>query len=234
MRAKKSHLREWKFEPSSQRRRRKGSSSKFVHIPGGSSLATTCCYPQSLEPWSIKSTWACAGKIALYCPLVPESPTFPEAKNYKVSSSLPLVTSCCQPSQELNIAQSSTHRLGNSQAIFSIMQLRNGNGPTSNGNRMCVAWLNELTSPEGVNLLSKLANDHIRALGPITTWWPVGRSQGRMTIRGTSSEGIQEVTDARTGSIKQHRGRNDNGTGTIKYRRQKPGILCVVILEKLV
>lgn len=48
------------------------------------------------------------------------------------------------------------------------MQLRNGNGPASDGNRMCVAWLDELTSPEGVNLLSKVAKDHMRALGPVT------------------------------------------------------------------
>lgn len=38
------------------------------------------------------------------------------------------------------------------------MHLRNGNGPASDGKRMCVAWLNELTSTEGVNLLSKVAN----------------------------------------------------------------------------
>lgn len=145
-------------------------------------------------------------KIALYCPLVLDSPTSPEAKNYKVSSSLPPVTSCCQPSQELNIAQSSTHRLGNSQAIFSIRQLRNGNGPASDGNRVCVAWLNELTSPEGVHLLSKVANDPVRALGgPLQSddgWW-ITRKYDNQRHKSQMVSG--KVTEARTGLIKQRR-----------------------------
>jgi hypothetical protein len=47
----------------------------------------------------------------------------------------------------------------NNQAILSIMHLRNGNDPASDGNRVLLAWLHELTSSEGMNLLSKVAND---------------------------------------------------------------------------
>lgn len=48
------------------------------------------------------------------------------------------------------------------------MHLRNGNGPASDGNRLCVAWLHELTSSEAVNLLGKAAKDRLKSLEPIT------------------------------------------------------------------
>ena len=57
----------------------------------------------------------------------------------------------------LNIAQSSAHRLGNNRAIFSVMHLRKRNGPVSDGNRMCVAWLHEPIPQEGVHLLQVVA-----------------------------------------------------------------------------
>lgn len=75
------------------------------------------------------------------------------------------------------------------------MHLRNGNDPASDGNRMCVAWLNELTSPKGVNLHSKVANDRMKALGPITKWSryvDLRKNDVEKTMRGTRSKWNQE------------------------------------------
>lgn len=74
------------------------------------------------------------------------------------------------------------------------MHLKNGNGPASDGNRMCVAWLNEL--PLGCELTrSKWPMTRRELWGPLPSdhgMWITRKNDVERTMRGTSSKGNQE------------------------------------------
>lgn len=143
-----TQIREWQFWKPKRRKEKRLFQEIWSHSRGiFSHTHLLASNPETLRKWKTQPE-----HVQKYSSILPPSAGQAHLSlgwnKDKVSSSalyflLPTL-------QELNIAISSAHRLGNDWTIFRIIHLRNEKEPASDGTRMCVAWLTELTSPGDV------------------------------------------------------------------------------------